>query len=527
MITLANRRSLCALLAFAYPIAAYGCGGKFVADDQAALGGSAGQGSTGGAGAGGGGVPGSGGRAGTSGEGGTAGTGGSPETGGVGGSTGGVSGTGGTTGGTGGTGGVGGTGGTGGTGGVPRNSIDRVSKDKDGVQGNGPSSAVVISESGRFIAFISKASNLTHHPPNGYGQVFVRDRQMGTVELISVNASGKLANSDCTDPGISADGTVVSFATQATNLAANDENSKVDVYVRDRDVPTTELVSVGDAEQLSNDNAWVPSLSADGQVVAWVSGATNLTANDSDTSYDVFVRDRGAGTTVLASVDSAENKEAKGSWAPSLSADGSLVVFESFAELTSSDNNGYQDIFLRDLDAGQTFLVSVSSGEVQANDFSSGAQISADGTAVAFSSYAAQLVSGDNNGAQDLFVRDLVAGTTERVSISSTGVETDANSSIFDSSISGNGLYVAFTSNGETLVGGDNNGLYDIFVRDRLTDETFRVNLDRNGAQTRFDSSDHASISGDGRWVAFVSYDQNLVPGDDNNVSDVFVAAVP
>jgi Tol biopolymer transport system component len=394
------------------------------------------------------------------------------------------------------------------------------------VQADGPSDDVAISEDGRFIAFTSSASNLTNHTPNGFVQVYLRDMLTGTVELLSVNANDQLANANCSDPLISSDGKVAAFATRATNLIGGDENSKIDIYVRDRNVPRTELVSLGAAGQLSTADAWVPALSGDGQVVAWVSGATNLTGDDSDTLFDIFVRDRPASTTVLASVDSSGSKRAEASWGPSLSADGSSVVFDTKAALSSSDQNGMNDIFLRDLANGRTTLVSVSSAEAQSNSFSSGATISADGDSVVFASQASNLVSNDSNSAEDLFVRVISAGTTERVNVSSAGAQADSGSYNEDSSISANGRFVAFTSNASTLVTGDTNGHPDIFVHDRVAGGTYRVSVTRTGGQAN-DFSENAAISGDGEWVAFDSFATNLVPGDDNVMLDVFVAAVP
>ena len=521
-----------ALFAVVCSIAASGCGPIFVAEElpgasgssgAAGRGAGAGVGAASGAGpAGGSGMSGSGGSAGSVGVGGSAGTGGT--TGGTGG-TGGVSGAGGT-GGNGGLSGASGSGNSGGTGGAPRESIERVSVDKVGVQADGPSDAVDISEDGRFIAFVSAATNLTYHTPTGFEQVYVRDMLTGTVVALSVNADDELANAHCNEPALSADGNVVAFTTRATNLDPNDENSKLDVYIHDRTSNTTERVSVGHAGELSDADAWEPSISGDGRVVAWVSGATNLTSRDTDTLYDVFVRDRDAASTVVASVDSAGKKQAAASYGTSLSADGSLVVFDSRAALASEDQNGENDIFLHNLRTGNTSLISVSSAEVQGSGYSSGARISADGNTVVFASRSTNLVANDTNDTEDLFVRDIVAGTTERVSVSSDDGESDRFSSITDSSISANGRFVAFTSSAETLVSGDTNGETDVYVRDREAGETFRVNLTRTGGQANSFTED-AQISGDGRWVAFVSFATNLVPGDDNSMLDVFVAAVP
>lgn len=218
-------------------------------------------------------------------------------------------------------------------------------------------------------------------------------------------------------------------------------------------------------------------------------------------------------------------------WA-GVSADGSVVAFASgSSDLVAGDNNGVSDIFVRDRHTGQTTRVSVASDGTEANDNSTGwtpgPALSADGRFVAFSSFASNLVPGDTNGVQDVFVHDRQTGETTRVSVASDGTQGDLPSLL--PGISADGRYVAFYSSATNLVPGDTNRLRDTFVHDRLTGQTTRVSVASDGSQGEFyrDWSpiveSAPSFSADGRYVAFLSLASNLVPGDTNKGGDVFV----
>jgi len=249
-------------------------------------------------------------------------------------------------------------------------------------------------------------------------------------------------------------------------------------------------------------------------------------SDDTNGTLDIFVRDLTAGTTVRASLDSSGVEGNSISDSPSLSADGSRVAFASVANnLVSGDTNLWSDIFVRDLAAGTTTRVSVDSSGAQSNQASYGdddgpPSLSADGTRVAFVSWAGNLVSGDTNGLPDVFVRDLSAGTTQRVSVSSAGSQADFAS--YHPSLAGDGSRVAFHSYATNLVSGDTNSVSDVFVRDLTAGTTVRVSVDAVGAQGNH-ASIKPSLSADGTRVAFESSASNLVSGDTNNRRDVFV----
>jgi Tol biopolymer transport system component len=233
------------------------------------------------------------------------------------------------------------------------------------------------------------------------------------------------------------------------------------------------------------------------------------------------------GSTSRVSVSSAGAQGNGNSFESKVSADGRYVVFNSTASnLVPGDTNGFEDVFLRDRRTGSTTRISVSSSGAQANgDSFFPPAISADDRFVAFTSRATNLVRGDTNDSEDVFVRNLQTGTTSRVSVPSTGGEAIGPS--FSPSLSADGRYVAFFSIAGNLVPGDNNDLTDTFVRDREAMTTTLISVSTLDAQGNGDSPDPNSggpaITSDGRFVAFSSHASNLVRGDTNGVPDMFV----
>ncbi|MCB2188666.1 MAG: hypothetical protein KQJ78_19785 [Deltaproteobacteria bacterium] len=226
-------------------------------------------------------------------------------------------------------------------------------------------------------------------------------------------------------------------------------------------------------------------------------------------------------TTGLASVNNSDTPANAICYGPAISGYGEVVVFPSLADnLVAGDTNGLFDVFRRDRVHGTITRVSVASDGAEGNGNSYSGGVTGDGRYVAFDSQASNLVAGDNNGAWDVFVHDASTGATTRVSVDSAGNEGDANSGT--ASISADGRYVAFESVATNLVAGDTNGFFDIFVHDRVTGATTRVSVDTAGNQSNGDSY-NAQISADGRWVAFESGATNLVAGDTNGHWDVFV----
>ncbi|MEG4816101.1 calcium-binding protein [Microcoleus sp. K5-D4] len=405
--------------------------------------------------------------------------------------------------------------------------ITRVSVDSAGNQANNGSGDPSISGDGRFVAFASRAPNLVPGDSNASLDIFVRDLLTNTTTRVSVDAAGNPGNGESYVPSISGDGRFVVFASDAANLVPGDTNGSRDIFVRDTRSNTTTRLSVDSAGNqgngISNPPLSKPSISADGRFVAFVSTASNLVSGDTNIRDDIFVRDTLANTTTRVSVDSAGNQGNNNSISTSISADGRFVAFSSDAtNLVPGDTNSSTDIFVRDLLTNTITRASVDSAGNQGNGLSGFPSISADGRFVAFSSIAANLVPGDTNNNTDIFVRDLSTNTTTRVSVNSAGNQAN-NNSFAIASISDDGRFVAFNSAATNLVPGDTNGSRDIFVRDTRANTTTRVSVDSAGNQGN-DISFSTSISTNGRFVAFDSSATNLVPGDTNNTTDIFVS---
>jgi Tol biopolymer transport system component len=395
-----------------------------------------------------------------------------------------------------------------------------------GVPGNDVSLAPAMSADGRYVAFQSFASNLVAGDTNGATDIFVRDHVAGTTRRVSVSSTGGQANAGSALPSISADGRYVVFVSNATNLVSGDTNRVEDVFIRDRARARTRRLSIpsGVGGQ-ANDGSAAPEISADGRYVVFQSTATNLVTGDTTGGPfddDIFVRDRATATTRRISVSSTGAQANGASYGASISADGRFVAFQSLASnLVAGDTNRHTDIFVRDRATSTTRRVNVAAGSgAQANNGSGSAVISADGRYVAYTSYATNLVAGDTNGRYDVFLRDRATATTRRLSVSSAGAQGNGGSSA--DSISAHGRYVAFSSTASNLTAGDTtHGFNDVFVRDRGTGTTRKVSISSSGAQANAESG-FGMLSGDGRYIAFESAASNLVAGT-NPREDIFL----
>lgn len=398
----------------------------------------------------------------------------------------------------------------------------RVSITSSGDQVGAPSFDSDISAGGRYVAFSTDSSRLVAGDTNNTRDVFVRDRRLHVTRRVSVSTGGVQGNDFSSQPAISDDGRYVAFISAASNLVDGDSNQRLDVFVRDRVAKVTRRVSVATGGKGGNGISYNPAISGDGRYVAFNSEASNLVAGDTNGVADVFVRDLERNVTSRVSVG-AGGAQANGSSdsAPAISADGRYVAFQSSASnLVAGDTNGTSDVFVRNRMAKMTRRVSVGMGGADSDNPSGQPDISADGRYVAFSSDASNLVVGDTNSTSDVFVRDRLADETSRVSVGRSGAE--ANSYSFDPAISADGLYVAFTSRATNLVATDTNGKPDVFVRERVADVTRRVSVSSGGAQGN-GASDEPAISAHGRHVTFTSKASNLIAADTNNTDDVFV----
>lgn len=394
--------------------------------------------------------------------------------------------------------------------------------------GNGFSGWPALSVDGGSIAFVSAASNLVGGDDNGLDDVFVRDLVSQTTERVSVSSAGQGSNgtSDFT-PAISADGRYVAFVSRGTNLVAGGDanGDDRDVFLRDRASGTTRLVSLDSQGRQADNDSFGVAISPEGGSIAF-GNASALVPADTNGNWDVYVRDDGTGTTVPVDVG-ADGRPVGGRLVYTHEAIGNVGRFVAFvsdsSNLVPGDTNGVADVFVLDRARQTIERVSVASGGAQANGDSGlfTPAITPDGRFVAFASTASNLVPGDTNGTWDVFLRDRLRGTTERISIGGDGEQANGGSSGAPA-LSADGRFVAFGSFASNLVPGDTNGAADVFVRDRANGTTERVSVATGGGQADGGGGD-PTISADGRYVAFDSSASNLVAGDANGATDVFV----
>ena len=388
----------------------------------------------------------------------------------------------------------------------------RVSVSSSSQQGDGPSWTAGISANGRFVAFTSHATNLVPGDTNDRQDAFVYDRRTGQTERVSVSTSGAQAKAGQNPDGgsaalgLSGNGRYVLFRSDASNLARGGTKGKMDAFIRDRATGRTRRIPP------SGLGVYAGVLSANGRYAV-------LQAGENVFRYDLRLR-HPVNLTAGANSWSGE---------PSVSAGGRYVAFTSNASnLVRGDTNELPDVFVRDMRTGKTTRVSVTSSGKQGvgKRYSNGSNaptMSSDGRRVVFHSDMTNLVPHDTNGVFDIFVHDRATGKTQRVSVSSTGRQSNAESGS-GASFSADGRYVAFSSLATNLVMNDRNDITDVFIRDLRTNRTRLVSLGMHG------QGDDASWVGlgsafthDGRYLLFASWAANLVPDDTNGVADVFV----
>lgn len=384
-----------------------------------------------------------------------------------------------------------------------------------------------VDASGRFVVFVSESDDLVADDANEASDVFLRDRVLGTTVRVSVNkddggdASGASAN-----PCISDNGRYIAFGSVAGDLVDGDGNGLEDVFVWDRVAGTMTRVSVaadgGDPDGASN----YPSLSADGNRMAFGSYATNLVGTGANSNADIYVRDFSLETTVKVTVRQDGTLTESNSWLPSLSADGLHVSFTSGdSGLVADDVVSPQDVFVCDLESGIIERVSITTSGGEGTGRNGDSAISADGTVVAWWSRATDLVEGDTNGVDDILVRDRIASTTTRVSVSSAGEQAEGSGS-WHASISDDGRFVAFCSDAHNLVDDDSGLAGGVFSHDRWTGITRRHSVTMSGEEA-WDYSRRPSLTPDGAYMVFESGASNFVPDDTNAAQDVFIAWGP
>ena len=316
---------------------------------------------------------------------------------------------------------------------------------------------------------MSLANNLIISDTNNKEDVFAHDRNTGLTSRVSVASDGVQGNDSSDLPFISDEGRYVTFSSNANNLVVGDTNGRSDIFLHDRETGQIERISVDSNGIQGDGNSLYSSVNSDGRFVAFDSLASNLVNGDTNWAIDVFVHDRQTSETSRVSVasDGSQSQSWMGSISPSISSDGRYVAFSSYAgNLANIDTDNLDDIFVHDRQTGETECVSIASDGTKGNGESYWLSISADGRYVAIGSQASNLVSGDTNGTQDVFVHDRLYGETERVSVDPNGFQ--GNDSSFSPTISSDGIKVAFSSFADNLVTGDTNESIDVFVYNRV-----------------------------------------------------------
>jgi Tol biopolymer transport system component len=386
----------------------------------------------------------------------------------------------------------------------------------------GASDNAAVSADGRYVAFSSSADDLVAGDTNRAVDVFVRDRGTGRTERVSIVTGGAQARRSALgsdQPAISGDGRYVAFTSAASNLVSADTNGEPDVFVRDRVAGKTVRVSVGAGGGQAHRGSGLPAISADGRAVAFVSAAPNLVRADTNHALDVFVRDLTKHVIERVSVSSAGAQSRGGilpslAHRPSLSGDGMIVAFASrAADLVGGDRNRADDVFVHDRASDRTSLVSVDSAGAQRRLAASRApSLSTDGRYVAFDSDAA-FDAGDANRVDDVYLRDREGQTTTWASPGTGRRGSEAPS------LSGDGRYVLFESESRLLVD-DADAFADVYRYDRTTATTSLASIDSWYARAGSGDALRPSSSASGLVVAFTSAG-GLIPDDANPAPDV------
>jgi len=377
------------------------------------------------------------------------------------------------------------------------------------------------SQDGRFVVFLAFATDLVSpSTTTGRGHVYVRDRLTNTTELISKSAAGVEADASAGRGRISEDGRYVVFESRAANLVSGDVNGQSDVFVRDRILNTVSLVSSTSAGIQGNGASFMPDVSADGNYVVWNSRSTNLVSSPTapgGTIGAIYLKDLSSGQITLISQNSSGIIGNGDVSYPQISCEGRFITFISSANnLTSSDtynpSNGKWRTYI--VDRMKTLDPQYIRGS--ANGSNGAASVSCNGNYISFASTSTDLVAGDTNGKADVFLYDRIRDSVKRVSLSGSSTQsngdTNADINILSTSVSNDGKYVVFESAATNLVSSDTNAKIDIFVRNTQANTTEIVSRDATGALSN-GTSTTPFISSDGKYIYYYSSATNLVTG--------------
>jgi TolB protein len=400
---------------------------------------------------------------------------------------------------------------------------DRVSVSGTGRQADDAVNAGDLSGDGRYVVFESGATTLVPGDTNGVFDIFLRDRRAGTTTRLTVAPGGRQTDGDSFAPVISTDGRFVAFASTATNLVPGPAGES-DVYLLDRRTGKLDRISETPAGTPGDGWSSGASISGDGRYVTFETSAANLLPGKGTGNVALYDRRTGRLSTVNVE-DGGDGLATEGSYWASISDNGRFVAYVSGEpDMVPADTNGVRDVFVRDLVRGTTVRASSTATGGQTTEPALGPDVTDDGRFVTFWSEDATLVPGDTNGGADAFLRDLRAGTTRALSATAAGVIGDSTSS--DPRITPDGRYATYSGAAGNLVAGDVNQADDVFVTDLRTGTTILASRRTGGAQA--DSfSFNPRLTPDGRYVVYGSWATDLVRGDTNDQTDLFVTRLP
>lgn len=410
-----------------------------------------------------------------------------------------------------------------------------VSKTPSGDFSDGGSGGGGISNNGRYVVFDSDSTDIVSGDTNGLTDVFLYDVLNDSVKIISRNSLNQESDGWSYGSMISGDGKYVVFWSSATNLVEGDTNDDFDVFRYSIDAEELELVSLTDDDLLANSASGFPAMSDDGRYIAFTSAATNLVVGDTNGLEDIFMRDMDLGTTERVNLTNLGEQQSSGALGTIvISANGRYVVFPTSFAFDPLDDNNTQDVYIRDTLLNTTQPVSITSNSEfvsNSNAYVNNPSISItdDGRFVIFGSESSGFVPGDTNGTGDVFLRDMVNGTTEIISVNDSGEVGNGFSS--PGSISPDGRYISIISEATNLVPGDTTGGFetlvnDIFVRDTFNSTTKKITVLEDGTELNNDSGAYQVFSLGGRYISFATLSDNILSGDTNNVYDVYYAEI-
>jgi Tol biopolymer transport system component len=378
-----------------------------------------------------------------------------------------------------------------------------VSANASGTEANNQNTMPSISADGRYVAFRSNATNLVA-PATSNFQIFRKDLQTGEVKLVSCKADSTQGNNASSYPSMSADGRYVAFASYATNLLSVATSSQ-QVFRKDLQTGEVKLVSCTAAGTQGSAESGAPSMSPDGEYVAFASKAPNLVLPWNGFT-NVYRKNVQTGELALCSTDSSGVAGNGGSYSPCMTADSAYVFFESDAKNLVSPPTTTRHIYRKYVVTGETILVSCTSSGAPGNNSSFNPTASPDGRYVVFDSIATDLVS-PASSLRQAFRKDLRTGEVRLVSCSTAGGQGDANSYV--PVISENGRVVSFASDATNLVS-PATGNRQVFRKDMENGAVVVCSADAAGNPGN-GLSNWSSITPDGRYVAFDTTATNLV----------------